>query len=212
VRYYRWAFDEAIRDTREGFPRLRLVTGAVAVKNYRYLSDLGEQQRETLARAMVKRFHPRAVELTGEGLAPVEHRALAEKDATLWGMEDPPRPTGSRRARAAPLRRKIRGASQRIGKTLEESRSGERFELQVSGWTVRTVVNYSSKPSYIQFVVGGDGQVLRDGIAVLSWLGVAGQSVWDLAESGDEADTAAAMIRAATYFLDAAREILAEPS
>jgi hypothetical protein len=212
IRYYRWGLDQALRDSREGFPRLRLVNGAVATANYRYLAGLGDDEREALIRAMAKRFHPRAVELEGESMLQAEERLLDRKDTAIWTMGNLSRPIGTRGARAGGIRKGIRAVSARIGERLEESKSSERFEQRSAGWSVRTVVVYSSNPSYIQFVLGANEKYLRDGISILSWLGVAGQSAWDLAFEGQEANTSASMVRAATYFLDAAQGLLGEPS
>jgi hypothetical protein len=209
VRYYRWALDDALRGAQEDFPGIRLVVGALAIKNYHYLSSLKDQEREAVIRAMVKRFHSRAIDLTGESLSPAEQLLLTRKDLSIRSMPDVARPEG---VRAKYIRRHLRDASSRLGKQLEMSPAGERFELQTSGWTVRTIVVYSANPSYVQFVVDEVGNYLQDGISVLSWLGVAGQSTWDLAAEGEEAATAVSIVDAADVFLKAAPDLLSEPS
>jgi len=72
VRYYRWALDDIHREVREGFPLLRSIKSSLPMRAVAFLESFSDDDRLRAATALVKRFHPRAIELTGDSFGAAE--------------------------------------------------------------------------------------------------------------------------------------------
>jgi len=72
TRYYRWALEDCQREVNEGFPLLRAIKSRFILRVLAVMEPLQKEQRIRLSIALVKRFHERAVEVTGEYLTAEE--------------------------------------------------------------------------------------------------------------------------------------------
>jgi|SRR5882672_1646209 len=72
VRYYRWALDDIRREVRESFPLLRSIKSSLPMRAVAFLESFSDDDRLRAATALVKRFHPRAIELTGDSFGAAE--------------------------------------------------------------------------------------------------------------------------------------------
>lgn len=68
VRYYRWALEDTSREVRENFSLLRSIKSALPIRAVAFLESFPDADRLGAATAPVKRFHPRALMLSGESL------------------------------------------------------------------------------------------------------------------------------------------------
>jgi hypothetical protein len=166
-----------------------------------------------LLKALVKRFHHRAATLLGESQSADEARLIEAKDAAIvqpqsrcWARIDRG-PSRLNRRRLAALTHNA--LTPICGLPLDNTRNGERFRICVMGWDLTTQVVFSANPLYLQSIRADERSSLEEGISFLCWMGLGGQTDWDLAVNGDEEDVVGAMRDACERFALAAPGLLA---
>ena len=83
VRYYLWAASEWEKEIHDGFPNLRSFKGGIPSGTYRFMQLFGKREQMTIARALLKRFHPDAVNALGEACSAEEQTLRRKRDAYL---------------------------------------------------------------------------------------------------------------------------------
>lgn len=216
VRYYQWALGDARREVSEAFRLVRSIKDALAMRSLAYLERLLPIEQIELLTALIKRFHPRAVELTGERLTAREEGLMKTKDdailllqlpmeAELGPLSPNKRPRMSRSRFATLLKKQM---ADLLGTPPAAVKQAGMFRTGIGDWTLSTIVTYGSPPVYTQNIRVAERWSLQEAISVLSWLGIAGQTSWDLARAGDEAETARSIRNCCAHFLEAVRGLL----
>src|ERR1700722_9795978 len=80
IRYYEWATAEFEREIHESFPKLRLFTTGPISQLYQFMQGIDGGKQLLLAHALLKRFHPDAVEALGQGCSAEEGAIRDELD------------------------------------------------------------------------------------------------------------------------------------
>lgn len=207
-RYYRWALDGCRREIVEDFPRLRSITGSMALRALAFFESLAAGERLPAGTALVKRFHIEGMDLCGDYLTSAD-QAWIER----WRVDASKECRLETRERKRPMRRPF--ATVVIGQLVRmlggelERQSGTTVQLRtaVGLWTLETTVGVGSRPFYFQQVharryvaIGGD--------SVLPRLGLTGQTVWDLIGAGEEERAASALVAACLEFAHALPSML----
>jgi hypothetical protein len=207
ARYFEWALRQ-VDDEAESFQRIGLVQDRVARSTITYLRALERHHRKAVMVAMIKRFHPQGLALSGQTLTPDENALLEEKDRAVFEIGLRTEKFHHRGLSAARFRTAFTARATQIGAFADNAKTGAKLELEVGSCRIRTVVAYNSDPVYNQVLLSSEGGYLYDGISVLSWLGVSGQSAWHLAERGSEEVAAEQMVKALELFVTATPTLL----
>src|ERR1035437_5763871 len=80
VRYYLWATSEWEKEINESLPNLRSFKSGTIWKTYQFMRLLDKNEQLTLARGLLKRFHPDAVKILGESCSPEEETLRQKRD------------------------------------------------------------------------------------------------------------------------------------
>ena len=176
--------------------------------------------RVEMLTALVKRFHVPALEVANERLTPRELQLIANWNVAMrqpssfeisraTAISSTPRPKMKQRRFASLARKQLEPM---LGKPEVGSKTTSRYRVSLDGWTISTWVNYGSPPYLLHHIRFADGRSLRENISLLAWLGISGQTTWELAEDGDEPDVASAIGDICTHFLTAVPKLLADLS
>jgi hypothetical protein len=179
LKFYTWAQESFQRELAQDFPLLSRVDDSAAVRIIQFMRTLSPHLRSVLASGLVKRFHSDAVRTLD--IAPTDQEASLVKavlDAPI------PLPSLAKWAKAAmrqscdeevspvfgrknlPWHRNICEVSETIG------------ELHVS--TMIDVGSTINKLSYEHTIVFPEGSEFPR-VSILSWLGIAFETDWNLA-------------------------------
>ena len=217
IRYFRWALADFEREIQQGYPLIASIKGRAAYRALSLLESLPGEESQRLANALVKRFHKRALERVGEHLSGEDVRLIElwrnaidapshyEREAGLSaGGEQAPRFQPKVYASLIKDRLKSELASP------FEPLSGTtgRFQHQVGPWRVVTIVGYGSQPFYAQDIIATKSVRLQSTVSVLCWLGIMGQTEWDLPQAGQEEEVARAVTMLVLHFTEAAPVLL----
>lgn len=195
--YYFWSLEDARRECSEGFPLVSRVRSRMTLRFLYYSQALGSERTETLMRALVLRFHPQAAEVAGHRLDPdstslIEEMRLALRSPCPDEPPDPPSTSG-------PGRRRLSAA---IDERLGLVPGGARHPLGASQWfyersfgglRLRTFIDVGGRTHQLTYHQRIDAPGLPEvggWISLFSWLGIAGQTDWDLLGSEDAASAA----------------------
>jgi len=80
VRYYLWATSEWEKEINESFPNLRSFKTGTVWETYQFMQLLGKSDQLTLARGLLKRFHPDAVKTLSESCSNEEESLRWRRD------------------------------------------------------------------------------------------------------------------------------------
>jgi hypothetical protein len=208
VRYYRWALEDFRREIDADFPLIGPIKGSLAIRAVAYLRSPGLGDRHRVATALVKRVHTRAVDLMGDAWG-VSERALADDFPSI--MRTPRREDeGYRRARGEdPASVKVSPA-QLLAAVKREltpvlGSEGEpfstkyewRYTTPVGPWTLVTLVDVGGSThqlAYQHSLRASERSCLKEGVSVLSWLGIGGgHTQWNQLRGSDIESAAASL-------------------
>lgn len=213
VRFYQWALRDALLEMESGFPLISRIHGFHPKSFLWALEDMSTAEREELVRAMVRRFHPAAIDLLGEPLTSRELTILERfRDERMsWQY------SSGKGVRVGRLRGLLEGAvSNYLTAGMQRVDLGPRmigFQVDVGHWSVSTNFDYSKRPFYYQSI-DAPQERLETHISIHSWMGISSMTEWDLALAGEEERVVAAMMEASERFLVAVPALLdgLEPS
>ncbi len=174
------------------------------------MDRLDEDERKRLLVAFVKRFHPQAIELLGNGLTREEEALLEWADALRSEMDfsDPPPPLRiSNRKLETLLKSELR---ERFGQQTAFKKMGPRmflFESRYGPWVIRTWFDCGRHRDYSHRIVSGE-ILLATSLSIQAWMGISAVTGWAYGLAKSEANIAKTMVDAVQRFLDHAPALL----
>jgi len=214
INYFRWACAEFDREVDDDFLLLRTVNHPLNRIFLDYVEGRPSGTVRVLGRGLVKRFHKRAVELSGAVLTEEEADALAEWDP-IRDRRIVRLPIGARDGLTIPGKGPISEAwtreilSERLTKVCGPGAQWDphqwRYERTVDACRVRTNIDMSGQRAeltYSHSLDRGDRpSTLREGIALLSWLGLCGETTWRVWEESDVMPVANGLVACCERFV-----------
>lgn len=232
LRLYRWALTNAEGELSRGFPLIRRVKNENAFRFLELVDTVPHHERKVLCRALVKRFHPRAVQLCGEALSSEETRFVSlytkeflQKDHPLLGT--------------------VHVASNTVMKLREMENSGKisfrlnkrrfkralitylapvlgskyerwggfrewRYMSSIGRWLVFTHIDIGGRRQvgYHHTITTDNGSFLHKGISILGWLGISSQTTWDFLTESEMDEGAETLAAICSSFLGSSHELL----
>ena len=222
VRYYWWALEDFKREIYKGYPFLRAFKWKETSVVLKIMESLAENDRIAFSKALVKRFHKRALEITGEFLTSEEETMcndylVASRIQTPEEIEMCEREiTGETifkidRKRFANL---IKVEMEAIfgAKCKKMSDGVWQYASRVEGWELQTYINVGGR--YHQLSYGQSLKIaprfcLAEQISLLSWLGISGQTSWSYLTEKNVPETARVVAQLCEHFLQVAPKLLA---
>jgi hypothetical protein len=228
VKFYRWALKDAQRECSGGFPFLSRLKSTMVVDFLEFVERLTTIERRALQVCMVKRFHEEGAFLAGDRLSS-EEGALIErflkrniKCDKLLGPISVLSHSEAKRAKElasgskkyqiqrsklrSALREKLVPAVVGPAETLHRTNTESRYCTTVGKWTVHTAVHTGGRLfqlSYSQLVSLRPDICLVEHASIMNWLGIAGQTNWDLLTNRDIPDAANLVLELTSHFLTA---------
>lgn len=233
VRYHDWCLQRALEEFENGFPLLSLVLGRTAFELMEYARSLDDHKKRELAAALVKRFNPRYEQITGNTISAHEAYLIegflnydkVMGPAGVLGM----RPYASEREKAfvdaiqsgdtrKGDRRRIRKAIvQRLRGSLDEPESKPsgaiKYTTTMPGWKLRTVIDFGGsygQVTYAHVLLPDSLPPLQPSIHICGWMGLAGQTTWDLYTVDEEPLVVDGIVTLVNWFLPQAAELVRE--
>jgi len=222
-RFYRWALEDWNREINENFPFLRSIS--TAQNELKVIESLSKEQRKVMTVALVKRFTKKDVlELCGDEFSDYEKKLVEWYLKTWWDEEEHESlmtPPGGWPPEAGEIKLKRRKLRDHIITNLTPilGKRDENWGIELV-WRYCTVIGPWQVMTYID--VGGQGHQLTyehsisvsetaqliEGISVLSWLGIAGQTMWRGIHDADTEPTAEALAKIIAHFMNAVPKLL----
>jgi hypothetical protein len=218
VRFYEWAKQDFEREIQEDYPLLGTVNVEAARRLIPYLRRLSQADQVRVAHALVKRFHPDALEVLGQEITAEDKRWIDAADqARSVPTEEEDREFqdemrhGTSRVGRSKVNRAANAALEPItGKPAGRAGANEwYYELHGAGWLVRTHIDTGG--SYYELAYAHDlfagEQPLAPFVSVLSWLGI-GQTKWRVRSDLEIPTAVESLARACAHFLAAVPQLL----
>jgi hypothetical protein len=211
VRFYLWAKEDSLREFREDFPFLRRMGNETADRFIEFAERLNESEKAVFSGAMVKRFHPRAVELLKEPASRDEasliHLFTDWRRAQDWGTEQ------IQAANKAGFRKLlIKKLTPVLGEPVNilSNRESWVYQQEIGCWLVRTWIDTGGRKAlqYSHSINAGEFVPLLANTSFLSWLGISA-SEWPIIEKVKQESTASCLLDLYSHFLLAAQTLLA---
>jgi hypothetical protein len=217
VRYYLWALEESRIESNNDFCLLSRVDSLPAAKFIELMRERNGLERDQFARALIKRFHPRAIALLNDHITLEEKEAAEEFRAALkpvpgdrfwkafFGPEREPM------AKASDLKRSIKAALKPVlgaGNIL--SGSSWSYRLNASGFIIETSFMIGTKwhLSYDHRIFTAQGKDIEDSISICSWLGLSSQTQWHYISANDVRKVAGLLVELSDRFVKIAPKLL----
>jgi hypothetical protein len=222
-RFYCWAIKDWNREINEDFPFLRSISDAQ--NDVKIMESLTTAQQKILAVALVKRFTKRNIlEQCGNEFTDYEKNLVERHLKMCWDEEErkslmtppggwPPE-TSERKLKRRKLRDHIiTNLTPILGKR-DENWGVElvwRHYTVIGPWQVMTYIDVGGQGhqlTYEHSISVSETAQLIEGISVLSWLGIAGQTMWRGLHDADTEPTVEALAKIIAHFMDAAPKLL----
>jgi hypothetical protein len=221
IAYLKWALQDAKKQSASGFPLLALLRDGLAREYVRFWAALSEERRDIFVSGMVKRFHKRAMELTGMTMSPEENRLIEQHLNSPRKSNNPQLEEDFYRPR--PTRQDLRKLKVIVKRFVDQETGGACelwapghvvFHRTVGQWRVSTSITVHTKIylSYDHSIHDCQATALKEHISVTNWLGIGGQTTWMLMRPDELEASAQSALVIANYFLDAVPGILADIS
>ncbi len=220
------------KDSSQGFPLLGRIKSAAVIDYLQFLPSLSRIESETLQRALVKRSHQEGMILAGEQLAEgeqeviqsylrrhIEHiPSLGFSFLDVGGLDQKRiRGLASEGTKYLVDRRELRAVLQKVlvaqlGGPPEflGSRTWWRYSVHVGSWTVYTSVDTGGRVfqlSYHQAVSAERHVDLTEHMSILRWLGIRGQTDWNLLTNADIPEAVELLAELCSHFIAAVAKI-----
>lgn len=213
VRYYRWALDDARKEVTNSMPLLRSLNTTLALRAVALLDALDDADRQVAATGLVKRFHPRAVEITREALTPAETfhvRRWESASVTPTQIEHTLREDLRTRGRVSKAGL-VRAVQHRLGGIFgrppeQITADVRRWVTGFGAWEVQTWVDVGGRRHQLLYehkISRAPSYRLQERISFLAWMGIAGQTHWDLLGLSNEEKAAASLTEVCSRFMTA---------
>jgi len=232
LKFYRWALEDAQREFSSGFPFLSRLKSSTAVDFLTFAERLSPSERDVLQVCMVKRFHEEGAFLAGDKLSPEEGKLIErflKRNVECSGSLGPVMVLSHSEAKRAKElaseskkyeieRGKLRAVlKEKLGpavvghmETREKTSTEWRYSTSVGKWQVHTAVDTGARVfqlSYSQMVSLRPDARLIEHASILSWLGIAGQTYWNLLTDADVPEAAELLTDLSAHFIGAVSKI-----
>ncbi len=223
VRYYRWASGDFRREIQEDFPFLRRIKGRASLRLMAAMKSLQREEQMRFSTALVKRFHPQALAITGEYLT-AEENELVQRYVDSILVPTKEEQEIDRRIQAGTLCLKLnkkelatlinRELQMILGSPSKVRGSREWWYLaSIGDWNVHTNVNVAGRHLYQLDYHHRIGTVdhscyLAQWATFLSWLGVSSQTTWDLLTESDTPEAVETLALLCSHFMQAVLDLL----
>ncbi len=228
LKFYHWALADARREYSGGFPFLSRLKSTMVFDFLEFVDRLSTSERRALQVCMVKRFHEEGAFLAGDELNGEEGELIERflkrnmKFDKLLGSvsvlshseakQSKELASGSKKYQIE--RNKLRAALKReVASVLVvpaqislKTNTEWRYATPVGKWTVDTAVDTGGRLfqlSYSQMVNQRPHVRLVEHVSILNWLGIAGQTNWDLLTDRDIPDAANLLLELSSHFIKA---------
>jgi hypothetical protein len=222
VRYYLWATEESRMEIERGFPLLKRLEITTCRRYLRRMTQLTSGEQRAFADVMVKRFHPQALELSGEILTNEEVYEIKKYTASGALEIDPIEEAFFQREIHGDRTTKLdRKRFRRILKQClvpilgHEDKGGGGgtwcYTTNVESVRILTYVDTGGTQhqlSYFHRIVFSRHQTLHEGISVLDWLGLSSATQWRQIEDSKAEATAHLLAELCSHFLTIAPRLL----
>jgi len=220
--FYRWARLDAEKQAGQGFPLFSLLKDSLAEKYFRVYQALPQKDQLIFLRAMLKRTHSRAVELTREFMTTEEQSLIAQYLNPPWQDDRKELEAGWRRPR---LTAHDRTRLTQLVKAQVAKATGGDFEEWAPGlfvfykvikpWRIstRVAIKHIQNMGYEHSIVSDANPELRlkEYTSITRWLGI-GETNWNLMTPAEVEQCSESVIVLANYFLDSIPDLLAKIS
>jgi hypothetical protein len=228
LEFYRWSLKDAEREFSGGFPFLGRIKSTMVVNFLEFVERLSTSESRALQVCMVKRFHEEGAFLAGDELSREEGELIERflkrniKSDKLLGPVSVLSHSEAKRAKELASgskkyqieRNKLRAALKRelvsvlVGPAEISLKTNTewRYSTPVGKWTVHTAVDTGGRLfqlSYSQMVSLRPHVRLAEHVSILNWLGIAGQTNWDLLTDRDIPDAANLVLELSSHFIKA---------
>lgn len=223
VRYYKWAIQDSLREIESNFSLLSTIKSQNIFRFLEIVVSMPRSAQEELFLALIKRFHKRAVELTGETLSAVEKGLIHACDQARLvpaSMNQKVFPDSNLNYSYSKSQREALADIFRKDWLRFCGGSVERFEVGelrcINGcddWRIDTYMDFNGRYhrlSYEHRIVDDNHQVLSRGISLTSWLGISSQTNWDYIAREDMEQASQTVVKLGLHFIHSARNLLAE--
>lgn len=219
--FYHWALRDARREAVEDFRLVRQVRNASVLIFLDMMARLPKGQRVGIAELLVKRIHHQAAEAAAEGLTPDETRLIEDwvqergdriaREGFLKGQElSHGKPFKADRRRLATLVKEL--LTPFCGPSNSWSGKNDwRYQKPFGVWSLETFVDVGGRVhqlSYGHSLTLNQGVVLEH-VSLLSWLGISGQTHWNLVTEADERAAADSLESICRHFTEVAPTLVA---
>jgi hypothetical protein len=185
MRFFRWSLRDWEREIDAGYPWLGTQASHLKIVLREYLAGLPRDRALAFGHSLARRAHREALARLGENLEGdaenlARHRALTDA-AMLRPYRE--RPKGIPPRELAKALKSHFGV--RFGEPDPASRKGLdwRYLKRHGDWIVRTAFDASGRPQHLLYehsIVHADGRKALERASLLSWLGISGQTGWDI--------------------------------
>lgn len=190
ARFYRWSLRDWEREIDAGYPWLGTQRSQIEVELREYMSGLPREQALSFGISLARRAHRFVLAHMGENLDGdaanlARHRALTDA-AMLRPYRERPKGIPPREMAKA-LKTHF---GDRFGEPDPSSRKGLewRYLKRHGEWTIRTAFDGGGRPRHLLYehsIVHADGRKALERVSLLSWLGISGQTGWDIEGASD---------------------------
>jgi hypothetical protein len=211
VRFYQWARQDMLRESREGFPFVRRIANPVARRFVEFAASLKEPDAFAFYSGIVKRAHRRAVELLQNRPTPEETAVLEQYKEYILSAPPAVLPRGLRTNRTKLRQVLLSGLASALGSPLEVSSNGAvwMYQMPMGHWSLRTSIDTGGNrlAGYWHTIAARETVFLHDHVSVLSWLGI-GQTEWIQTREEDYVGIAECLVELHDHFSKVAARLL----
>jgi hypothetical protein len=201
--YHHWCLDEAVREASSSFASVRAVRGFNAMRSANALLGFPASARKSLALGLVEQWHHKEIDEERRTLVTeFKNSRLSAPPANSIVVATP--------ADRTVVRRLVKqSAPEILGSLIPGSgRVAMQFKRTVGQHEIMTFVDTGGRNRQLEYnqlvwLEGETRPVAEQSINMMSWLGLASVTTWDLLPAGDEEEAVRTMLRFCSRFMDA---------
>ena len=228
VRYYLWSIHDFNREIDDGYPYLSSFKSGPGWKLLQFIRTMSRYDKQILMSALLKKFHLKALQSTGDTITSEEvairdeFRAfcqlpsLMDEEVLLRKLSGENVAYANRRR----LRPKILEQSRRAFGTDQILFSDSaRVRTKLCGWILETAFDFGGEADQVRYshsIISEDRRKtggspimsLKRFISLNSWLGLSSQTGWKYVMDEDAELICSTLIKLCTHFVDVAPKLL----